>query len=48
MSRDRKDDEEKKKKRQGILEAEIYRIINQCTKSAVNQALDEILKDFKI
>lgn len=40
-------DKEKKKKKQSILEAEILRIMEKSLKTALNQALDDIFKDFK-
>ena len=42
-----KDKEKKKKKKQSILEAEIMRIMQKSLKTAIDMALDEILKDFK-
>lgn len=46
MSQSQKD-KEKKKKKQSILEAEIMRIMQKSLKTAINMALDDILKDFK-
>ena len=40
-------DKEKKKKKQSILEAEIMRIMEKSLKTAIDQALNDILKDFK-
>ena len=40
-------DREKKKKKQSILEAEIMRIMQKSLKTALDLALDDILKDFK-
>ena len=40
-------DKEKKKKKQSILEAEIMRIMQKSLKTAIDLALDDILKDFK-
>ena len=40
-------DKEKKKKKQSILEAEIMRIMQKSLKTAIDMALDDILKDFK-
>ena len=42
-----KDKEKKKKKKQSILEAEIIRIMQKSLKTAIDMALDDILKDFK-
>ena len=38
---------DKEKKKQSILEAEIMRIMEKSLKTALNQALDDIFKDFK-
>ena len=38
---------EKDKKKQSILEAEIMRIMQKSLKTAIDMALDDILKDFK-
>ena len=46
-SRD-KDDKKKKKKKQSTLEAEIFRIMEKSLKSALDVALDDIFKDWKI
>ena len=46
MSQSQKD-KEKKKKKQSILEAEIMRIMQKSLKTAIDMALDDILKDFK-
>ena len=46
MSQSQKD-KEKKKKKQSILEAEIMRIMQKSLKTALDAALDDILKDFK-
>lgn len=40
-------DKEKKKKKQSILEAEIMRIMEKSLKTALDRALNDILKDFK-
>lgn len=40
-------DKDKKKKKQSILEAEIMRIMEKSLKTALNQAMDDIFKDFK-
>lgn len=40
-------DKEKKKKKKSILEAEIMRIMEKSLKTALDQALDDIFKDFK-
>lgn len=45
MSQQEKD--KKKKKKQSILEAEIMRIMQMSLKTAIDMALDDILKDFK-
>ena len=42
-----KDKEKKKKKKQSILEAEIMSIMQKSLKTAIDMALDDILKDFK-
>ena len=47
MSESQKDREKKKKKKQSILEAEIMRIMQKSLKTAIDLALDDILKDFK-
>lgn len=47
MSQSQKDKEKKKKKEQSILEAEIMRIMQKSLKTALDLALDDILKDFK-
>ena len=47
MSESQKDKEKKKKKKQSILEAEIMRIMEKSLKTALDLALDDILKDFK-
>ncbi len=47
MSQSQKDKEKKKKKKQSILEAEIMRIMQKSLKTAIDMALDDILKDFK-
>ena len=39
--------EKKKKKKQSILEAEIMRIMQKSLKTAIDLALDDILKGFK-
>ena len=46
MSQSQKD-KEKKKKKQSILEAEIMRIMQKSLKTAIDMALNDILKDFK-
>ena len=40
-------DKRKKKKKQSILEAEIMSIIQKSLKTALDLALDDLLKDFK-
>ena len=47
MTQSQKDKEKKKKKKQSILEAEIMRIMQKSLKTALNLALDDILKDWK-
>ena len=47
MSQSEKDKEKKKKKKQSILEAEIMRIMQKSLKTAIDMALDDILKDLK-
>ena len=47
MSESQKDREKKEKKKQSILEAEIMRIMEKSLKTALDLALDDILKDFK-
>ena len=47
MTQSQKDKEKKKKKKQSILEAEIMRIMEKSLKTALDLALDDILKDFK-
>ena len=42
-----KEKDKKKKKKQSILEAEIMRIMQKSLKTAIDMALDDILKDFK-
>ena len=47
MSQSQEDKDKKKKKKQSILEAEIMRIMQKSLKTALDLALDDILKDFK-
>ena len=47
MSQSQKDKEKRKKKKQSILEAEIMSIMQKSLKTALNMALDDLLKDFK-
>lgn len=47
MTQTQKDKEKKKKKKQSILEAEIMRIMEKSLKTAIDLALDDILKDWK-
>lgn len=42
-----KEKDRKKKKRKSILEAEIMSIMQKSLKTAIDMALDDILKDFK-
>ena len=47
MSQKKDKDKKKKKKEQSVLEAEIFSIMEKSLKTALNMALDEILKDWK-
>ena len=47
MSQSQKEKDKKKKKKQSILEAEIMRIMQKSLKTALDLALDDILKDFR-
>ena len=47
MSESQKDREKEKKKKQSILETEIMKIMEKSLKTALDLALDDILKDFK-
>ena len=47
MTQSEKEREKKKKKKQSILEAEIMKIMEKSLKTAIDVALDDILKDFK-
>ena len=47
MSQSQKEKDKKKKQKQSILEAEIMRIMQKSLKTALDLALDDILKDFK-
>ena len=47
MTQSQRDKEKKKKKKKPILEAEIMRIMQKSLKTAIDLALDDILKDFK-
>ena len=42
-----RDKQKKKKKKQSVLEAEIMAIMNKSLKTALDMAIDELLKDFK-
>ncbi|MBO5129857.1 MAG: hypothetical protein J6B95_05885 [Oscillospiraceae bacterium] len=42
-----KDKEKEKKKKKSILEAEVMRIMEKSLKTALDLALDDLLKDFK-
>ena len=42
-----KDKEKEKKRKQSILEAEVMRIMEKSLKTALDLALDDLLKDFK-
>lgn len=43
----KKDKEKEKKRKQSILEKEIMSIMSKSLKSALDLALDDLLKDFK-
>jgi len=47
MSQQNEKDKKKKKKEQSVLEAEIFSIMEKSLKTALDMALDEILKDWK-
>lgn len=47
MSQQNDKDKKKKKKEQSVLEAEIFSIMEKSLKTALDMALDEILKDWK-
>ena len=40
-------EEKKKKKKKSVLEAEIFMIMQKSLKTALDQALDDIFKDWK-
>ena len=42
-----KEQDKKKKKRQSILEAELFRIMEKSLKTAMDKALDDNFKDWK-
>ena len=42
-----KEQDKKKKKRQSILEAELFRIMEKSLKAAMDKALDHIFQDWK-
>lgn len=42
-----RDNSKKKKRQKSILEKEIFSVINQSLKAALDAALKDILKDFK-
>ena len=42
-----KEQDKKKKKRQSILEAELFRIMEKSLKVAMDKALDDIFQDWK-
>ena len=44
---EKKDEKKKKKKKQSTLEAELFSIMEKSLKTALNVALDDILKDWK-
>lgn len=47
MSQQNDKDKKKKKKEQSVLEAEIFSIMEKSLKTALDMALDEILKEWK-
>ena len=47
MSQQNDKDKKKKKTEQSVLEAEIFSIMEKSLKTALDMALDEILKDWK-
>ena len=42
-----KEKDKKKKKRQSLLEAELFRIMEKSLKDAMDKALDDIFRDWK-
>ena len=40
-------DKRKKKKKQSVLEAELFAFLQKSMKTALDMALDDLLKDFK-
>ena len=44
---EKKDDKKKKKKKQSTIETEIFSIMQKSLKTALDVALDDILKDWK-
>ena len=42
-----KEKDKKKKKRQSLLEAELFRIMEKSLKAATDKALDDIFRDWK-
>ena len=46
-NKDNRDKDKKKKKKQSTLEAEIFSIMEKSLKSALDMALDDILKEWK-
>ena len=42
-----KEQDKKEKKRQSILEAELFRIMEKSLKAAMDKALDDIFQDWK-
>ena len=42
-----KEKDKKKKKRQSLLEAELFRIMEKSLKGAMDKALDDIFRDWK-
>ena len=45
--RKKENDKKKKKKEESILEKEIYRFIEGCLQPCIDQAIDDIFKDWK-
>ena len=44
---EKKDDKKKKKKKQSTLEAEVFSIMEKSLKTALDVALDDIMKEWK-
>jgi len=43
----KKSEDKKKKRKQSVIEAEIFKIVNKSLKSALDVALDDIFKEWK-